>query len=61
MSAEPVKQMFAMTKSALAAANEKLEASYMYSHSNAISVFGLMYRPTSYFVEKRHFATNHMP
>ena len=43
----------------VAAANEKLEASY--SNSNAISSFGLMYRPTSYFVEKRHFATNHMP
>ena len=30
--------------------NEKWEACY--SHSNAISVFGLMYRPMSYFVRK---------
>ena len=51
------KRMFATVKLILTAANAKWEASY--SHSNAISVFGLMYMPTctSYFVEKRHFAT----
>ena len=46
--------IFATVKSALTAANEKWEASY--SHYNAMSVYGIMYRPTSYFVEKRHFA-----
>ena len=51
------KRIFATVKSILTVANAKWEASY--SHSNAISVFGLMYMPTctSYFVEKRHFAT----
>ena len=34
---------------------EKWESSYY--HPNAISVFGLMYRNTSYFLEKHHFAT----
>ena len=42
--------MFASVKSAFTAASEKREASY--SHSNAISVFWMMYRPSSYIVDK---------
>ena len=51
------KLTLATVNSTLTVANEKWDASYMYSHSNANSVFGLIYRSTPYFVEKCHFAT----
>ena len=49
------KTHFATVKSALTTTSENWEASYF--ESNAVSVFGLMYRPTSYLVKKRLFAT----
>ena len=48
--------MFATVKSALMAANEKWEASC--SYSNEISVFGLMYRPTSYLLKLNNVICN---
>ena len=47
--------MFAAIKSAVTDTSEEWEASYF--HSYAISVFGLIYRSMSYFVEKGHFET----
>ena len=45
------KRTFATVNSTLTVANEKWDASYIYSHSNANSI----YRSTPYFVEKYHF------